>query len=72
MPESKVILVPQRICETRSGNLAHTVGRVVFEKGRPMLVEHICGVFLCHDLTGRGMTPGFSPEYDLVHVGNEM
>ncbi len=71
MSKSTVALVPRRLCETRSGDLAHTVGRILFEKGRPMLVEHVCGLLLCHDLSGRVLTPGFGHEYDVVHVDAE-
>ncbi len=63
-----VVLTPGKMCETRSGNLAHTVGRTLLKKGRPMLVEHICGFYLQHDLKGRVLTPGFGAEYDIVHV----
>lgn len=69
LPEA--VLIPRRLCETRGGNLAHAVGRVLFKKNQPMLVEHICGALLFHDLCGRVMTPGFGPDYDIVHVGCE-
>lgn len=66
-----VALIPRRLCETRAGNLAHAVGRVLFRKGQPMLVEHICGALLMHDLRGRVVTSGFGPDYDIVYVAGE-
>ncbi|MDY0008969.1 MAG: hypothetical protein RBS08_04615 [Bdellovibrionales bacterium] len=62
------VLTPQRLCETRGGNLAHTLGRIVFRPGRPMLVEHLGGLYLEHDLRGGVVTPGYGDEYNIVHV----
>lgn len=64
----KPILSPRRLCETRNGNLAHTIGRIVFRPGRPMLVEHLGGLYLEHDLAGAVVTPGYGDEYSIVHV----
>ena len=64
-------LFPCCLCETQSGNLAYTVGRVVFKPGRPMLVEHIGGVYLEHDLAGRVITPGYDESYRIVHIWSE-
>lgn len=61
-------LVPRRLCETKAGNLAYIVGRIIFRPGRPMLVEHIGGVYLEHDLTGAVVTPGFDDDYAITHV----
>lgn len=59
----KTVLSPRRLCETRSGNLAHAVGRIAFRPGRPMLVEH--------DLLGAVVTPGYGDEYSIIHVFEE-
>ncbi|MFN7113848.1 MAG: hypothetical protein ACK4PK_05755 [Alphaproteobacteria bacterium] len=66
--QDQTVLRPQRLCETRGGNLAHTLGRIVFRPGRPMLVEHLGGLYLEHDLTGGVVTPGYGDEYNIVHV----
>ncbi|MFH1158413.1 MAG: hypothetical protein V1721_05965 [Pseudomonadota bacterium] len=71
MQKNDIILFPQRICETLSGNLAHTVGRLVFRPGRPMLVEHVGGIYLEHDLLGRVITAGYGAEYNIAHVWKE-
>ena len=75
MPEpskkNRVILFPLRLCETQAGNLAHTVGRIVFKPGRPMLVEHVGGLYLEHDLSGEVLTPGYTDHYKIVHVFTE-
>lgn len=63
-----VVLSPLRLCETFSGNLAHTVGRVAFRPGRPMLVEHAGGLYLEHDLRGQVLTAGYGDEYNIAHV----
>jgi hypothetical protein len=63
-----VILFPHRLCETMAGDLAHTVGRLIFRPGRPMLVEHVGGIYLEHDLAGGVITPGFGAGYNIVHV----
>ncbi len=65
---SRVILFPRRFCETRAGNLAHAIGRIVFKPGQPMLVEHVGGLYLEHDLTGRVITPGYGDDYQITHV----
>ncbi len=67
----RTVLFPRRLCETLSGNLAYTVGRLAFRPGRPMLVEHVGGIYLEHDLMGSVITPGYSDEYAIVHVGIE-
>jgi hypothetical protein len=67
----QTMLFPQRICETMSGNLAYTVGRLAFRRGRPMLVEHVGGIYLEHDLSGKVLTDGYGTEFDLVHVRDE-
>lgn len=66
-----VLLYPHHICETRKGDLAYSVGRLAFRPGRPMLVEHVGGFFLEHDLTGAVVTPGVSSDYHIVHVRPE-
>jgi hypothetical protein len=66
--QAHCILYPYRICETQSGNLAHSVGRLAFRRGRPMLVEHVGGLYLEHDLQGAVLTPGYGDEYRIVHV----
>jgi len=71
MQQNNIMLFPQRICETMSGNLAHTVGRLVFRPGRPMLVEHVGGVYLEHDLFGHVITAGYGTEYNIAHVWKE-
>jgi hypothetical protein len=70
MSES-IVLFQRRICETLSGNLAYTVGRLAFRWGRPMLVEHVGRVYLEHDLSGKVLTEGYGPEYNIVHVWEE-
>lgn len=67
----EIALTPLKICETRAGNFAHTVGRLAFRTGRPMLVEHACGTFLEHALCGRVTTPGYGAEFDIVAVYEE-
>jgi hypothetical protein len=67
----ETILFPRRICETLSGDLAYTVGRLAFRPGRPMLVEHVGGLYLEHDLLGGVITPGYGTEYAIVHVDIE-
>ena len=71
MKKRKLILYPCRLCETFGGDLAHSLGRIMFRPGRPMLVEHIGGLYLEHDLTGRVLTPGFGEDYDIAHVRDE-
>ena len=71
MPHTQTILFPHCLCETLSGNLAHAVGRVRFKPGRPMLVEHVGGLYLEHGLDGRVITPGFGDDYRIVHVWEE-
>jgi hypothetical protein len=66
--KQKTVLFPRRMCETLSGDLAHTVGRLAFRPGRPMLVEHVGGIYLEHDLTSGVITPGYGDEYNIVHV----
>lgn len=68
MSKVKLTLLPKALCETQSGNLAHAVGRLVFQPGRPMLVEHVGGIYLEHKLTGEVVTPGYAACYDIVHV----
>ena len=63
-----LILLPRSLCETQSGNLAHVVGRLVFQPGRPMLVEHVGGLYLEHRLTGEVATPGYTACFNIVHV----
>jgi hypothetical protein len=66
--EKKPVLYPRRLCETQGGNLAHAVGRVAFRPGRPMLVEHVGGLYLEHSLSGTVLTPGYGDEHSIVHV----
>jgi len=66
-----VVLYPYRLCETQGGDLAHTVGRLAFKPGRPMLVEHVGGLYLEHDLQGRVLTPGYGDSYRIAHVWDE-
>jgi hypothetical protein len=68
MKSAKLTLLPKSLCETQSGNLAHAVGRLVFRPGRPMLVEHVGGLYLEHKLSGEVVTPGYAPCYNIVHV----
>ncbi len=71
MVQQRIVLFPQRMCETLSGDLAYTVGRLAFRPGRPMLVEHVGGIYLEHDLSGLILTAGYGPEYNIVHVREE-
>lgn len=71
MRYSKTVLMPRRLCETQGGNLAHAVGRIAFRPGRPMLVEHLGGLYLEHDLSGAVVTPGYGEEYSIIHVFEE-
>lgn len=66
--DTGLILLPKSLCETQAGNLAHAVGRLLFRPGRPMLVEHVGGIFLEHKLTGEVMTPGYTACYNIVHL----
>lgn len=68
MTLSKIVLSPLHLCETRAGNLAHIVGRIMFSPGRPMLVEHICGRYLEHSLGGKVLTAGYGDDFDIVHL----
>jgi hypothetical protein len=68
---SPLILSPLKLCETRAGNLAHAIGRIFFREGRPMLVEHVGGLYLEHKLTGEVVTPGYGDAYNIVHVFDE-
>ena len=67
----KLVLMPQQLCETKQGNLAHTVGRLALRPGRPMLVEHVGGLYLEHSLCGRVVTPGFGDTHDIAHIHAE-
>jgi len=69
--QQNIVLVPRRLCETLSGDLAHTVGRLMFRPGRPMLVEHLGGLYLEHDLSGAVLTPGYGDASAIVHVHEE-
>jgi hypothetical protein len=64
----RITLFPRRICETLSGDLAYTVGRLIFRPGRPMLVEHLGHIYLEHDLSGGVITPGYDAGYTVVHI----
>ena len=59
---------PRGLCETRSGDLAFVMGRLRLSPGRPMLVEHLGGVYLEHDMTGRVLTGGYGSEFDIMHL----
>ncbi len=65
-------LEPKKLCETQSGDLAYVVGRIAFREGRPMLVEHVSGVYLEHRLTGEVVTPGVCKSYNIVHVFDDL
>lgn len=67
-PAGGLILPPQYLCETRRGDLAFSLGRLRFRGGRPMLVEHLGGLFLEHALCGRVLTCGYGDEFDIMHV----
>jgi hypothetical protein len=67
----KLVLFPLRLCETRAGNYAHTVGRIDFQPGKPMLVEHVGGIYLEHALSGKVVTPGYDDSFDIIHVFDE-
>lgn len=69
--QQKIFLIPNRLCETQSGDLAHTLGRLSFKAGRPMLVEHLGGIYLEHTLSGRVLTYGYGVEYNITHVWAE-
>ena len=71
MTNNNIIIFQRRICETLSGNLAYTVGRLAFQRGRPMLVEHVGGIYLEHDLQGNVLTEGYGSEYNIVYVWGE-
>ena len=66
-----IILIQRRICETRSGDFAYSIGRLAFRRGRPMLVEHVGNLYLEHDLQGKVLTEGYGPEFNIVHVWAE-
>ena len=69
--KEKSVLFPRRLCVTYNGDLAHTVGRLVFSPGQPMLVEHVGGLYLAHSLCGAVLTNGYGPEYDITHIHDE-
>ena len=63
-----VSLIPRRLCETRRGDLAFSLGRLRFQRGSPMLVEHLGGLYLEHALCGRVITGGYGDEFDIMHI----
>lgn len=65
---TQVVLTPRRLCETRNGDLAFSLGRLRFHRGRPMLVEHMDGLYLEHALCGRVLTCGYGDEFDIMHI----
>lgn len=67
-PRGRVLLHPRRLCETRAGDLAFSLGRLRFRRGGPMLVEHLNGLFLEHALCGRVLTCGYGDEFDIMHI----
>lgn len=71
MNTKRIVLTPHRLCETLSGNLAHVVGRVAFRPGRPVLVEHVGGLYLEHGFCGKVLTPGYGEGYNIVHLWEE-
>lgn len=71
MNQNKILFSPRQLCETKSGNLAHIIGRIAFRPGRPMLVEHVGGLYLEHLLTGEVITPGYCEGYNIAHVFDE-
>lgn len=66
--DTRVILRPQLLCETRGGDLAFSLMRLRFQPGRPMLVEHLDGLLLEHALCGRVLSFGYGDEFDIMHV----
>lgn len=64
----RISLSPRQLCETKNGDLAFTVGRLVLKPGRPMLVEHLGGVLIEHKLTGEVLTPGYDDGYTIAHI----
>lgn len=44
------------------------MGRLRLCPGRPMLVEHLGGIYLEHDMTGRVLTGGYGSEFDIMHL----
>jgi hypothetical protein len=70
MEQQTVFLSPRNLYETQDGNLAHAVGRLLFLPGGPMLVEHVGGVYLPHDLYGRVLLPGHAG-YEVVYARRE-
>lgn len=69
--QKKIVLFPKRLCRTQSGDLAHTIGRLAFQPGSPMLVEHLNGVYLTHDLKGRVLTRGYGDDYAIIRLYGE-
>lgn len=65
---ASLLLSPRRLCETRGGDLAFSLGRLRFRRGSPMLVEHLGGLFLEHALCGRVLTGGYGDEFDIMHI----
>lgn len=63
-----IALRPRGLCETRSGDLAFVLGRLRLCPGRPLLVEHLGGLYLEHDMTGRVLTGGYGREFDIMHL----
>lgn len=66
--KKEIVLLQRSLCETLAGDLAYAVGRLAFRPGRPMLVEHVGGLFLEHSLTGTVLSAGYGPEYNIAHV----
>jgi hypothetical protein len=67
-PAVSLQLYPGALCETYAGDLAYVVGRVALMKGRPLLVEHVGGLFLIHNLRGQVMSQGHDHAYDISVV----
>lgn len=66
IPADMPLLAPMRLCETRGGDIAYIIGRCTFRRGRPVIVEHLGGVYLEHCFRGRVLTPGYGSAYDIV------
>ncbi len=65
---TRVMLSPRRMCETRGGEIAFSLGRLRLTRGSPMLVEHLNGLYLEHALCGRVLTTGYGDEFDITHI----
>ena len=70
--DQSIQLYPGALCETFAGDIAYVVGRVALMKGRPLLVEHVGGIFLIHNFKGQVISSGYDQAYNISVVLPQM